>query len=60
MAVIFEDIIAGIGKVTIAVVALTQIAMRVETVNMVVSKSAKALQPQEVLNQHIYQPIHIL
>ena len=43
-----------------AAVPLTQTAITAETVNAVVSKSAVALQAQEVLNQHLYQAIPIL
>ena len=59
-AVIIVAIIASIARVTTAAVALMQTATMVETVNaVVVSKSAEALQAQEVLNQHLYQAIHI-
>ena len=43
-----------------AAVALTQTAIIAETTNAIVSKSAEALQAYEVLNQHLYQAIHIL
>ena len=39
---------------------MTQTAITAETVNAVVSKSAEAPQVLEVLNQHLYQAIHIL
>jgi hypothetical protein len=51
--------IAGISGVTTAAAA-TQTATMTETINAVVSKSTEALQAQEVLNQHLYQAIHIL
>ena len=60
MAVIIAAIIAGIAGATTAAVALTQTAAMAETINAVVSKSTEALQAQEVLNQHLYQAIHIL
>ena len=53
-------IIAGTAKATTAAVALTQTATIAETTNAIVSKSAEALQAYEVLNQHLYQAIHIL
>ena len=60
IAAIIAAITAGIDRATTAAVALTQTTTRAETVNAVVSKSAKVLQSQEVLNQHLYQAIHIL
>ena len=60
IAAIIAAITAGIDRATTAAVALTQTTTRAETVNAVVSKSAKVLQAQEVLNQHLYQAIHIL
>ena len=59
IAAIIAAITAGIDRATTAAVALTQTTTRAETVNAVVSKSAKVLQAQEVLNQHLYQAIHI-
>ena len=59
-AAIIVAIITGIAGATTAAVALTQTAAMAETINAVVSKSAVALQAQEVLNQHLYEAIHIL
>ena len=59
IAAIIVAIIVGISGVTTAAVA-TQTATMTETINAVVSKSTEALQAQEVLNQHLYQAIHIL
>lgn len=53
-------IIADTAGVTIAAGAFTQTATTLKTVNAVVSKSAEMLQKQEVLNQQLYQAIHIL
>jgi len=50
---IIVTMITSTAKVTIAVVALTQIATTTETVNAVFSKSAEVLQTQEVLSQHL-------
>lgn len=60
IAAIIVAIIAGIAQVTTVAVALTLTDTTTETINMVVSKSAEALQAQEVLNPHLYQAIHIL
>lgn len=53
-------IIIGIARATTAAVALTQTATTAETVNAIISKSAEALLAHEILNQHLYQAIHIL
>lgn len=53
-------VIAGIARVTKAAVALTQPATTVESVNVMVSRTAEVLQAQEVLNEHLFQSICIL
>lgn len=53
-------ITVGTAWLTPDIIALTQMDIMAENVNVIISKSSEALQAQEVIDHQLYEAIHIL
>lgn len=59
-AAVIAATVLGVGGAVAKAVPLTQTATMAKIFNQVVAKSAKTLRAQEIINQHLYQAIHVL